>query len=283
MPSYRFCRPDDVPLLVRAIDACFGVHFPDLPPATVAGFRAEMKELAVWPSNCMVALQGEEPIAVLIGTKREREVLVLRLGVRPDHQRQGHASHLLASLSQKLAVLGPERLIAEVPLEAPGAMECFTANQYREECRYRDWRRAPAPLGEVPDELILPITAGELAEQGALEIPHGVSWERSRDTLLARQDRLRGAAIAMERIDAFVLYRHDGGGTVDVDAAVCRDDGRREVLLGLLLRWLARRHPASALRLPKLAGDELPPALLHGLGFEAGPTYARLAAVATPG
>ncbi|MEE8586660.1 MAG: GNAT family N-acetyltransferase, partial [Acidobacteriota bacterium] len=110
MPSYRFCRPDDMPRLVQAINECYNAHFPGNPPLTLDNFQREVRELNVWPSNCMIAWRGEEPIAVSIATKREREVLVQRVGVRPGHQRQGHGLHLVTSLSQKLAVLGPSRL-----------------------------------------------------------------------------------------------------------------------------------------------------------------------------
>ena len=136
MSSYRFCRPDDIEYLVRAVHECWDVHFPDAEPMTVERFRDEMKFLDVWPSNCLVASTDGGPVAVLIGTKRTFEVAVLRLGVHPGHQRQGHGLHLLTSLSQKLAVLGPERLVAEVPRSRPGAVELFAAAGYVREATF---------------------------------------------------------------------------------------------------------------------------------------------------
>ncbi|HEX6201845.1 MAG TPA: GNAT family N-acetyltransferase, partial [Thermoanaerobaculia bacterium] len=116
MPSYRFCRPDDIPLLVHAVETCYRPHDPAEPPWSPDSFRRGMREIDLWPSNSMVALDtAGEPLAVMIGTKRPDAVAVHRLGVRPDHLRQGHGLHLLTSLSQKLAVLGPDRLVAEVP------------------------------------------------------------------------------------------------------------------------------------------------------------------------
>ena len=29
MPSYRFCRPDDLTLIIKAINACYLMHYPE--------------------------------------------------------------------------------------------------------------------------------------------------------------------------------------------------------------------------------------------------------------
>ena len=135
MVAYRFCRPDDIPLLVSAVNHCYGAHFPAAPPLTVDGFRREMREAHLWPSNCMLATAGDEPVAVVLGTKTPEEVRVSRIGVAPGHQRRGHGRHLLESLGSKLAVLGPPRLVAEVPAELADAIAFFAALGWREEPR----------------------------------------------------------------------------------------------------------------------------------------------------
>ena len=283
MPSYRFCRPDDIPYLVRAVGECYDVHFPGSPAMTLERFRAEMKALDLWPSNSMVASSDDGPIAVLIGTKRAEEVLVLRVGVRPDHQRQGHGGHLLTSLSQKLAVLGPERLIAEVPRSLPGVADFVATAGYRREATYTDYCRLPAPVEPVPAELVTPVTVDELVGDESFEISPEVAWERRRETLLGGKDELEGVAIVSpERIEAFLLYRPvaDGSG-VDVVAAGAPLSERRELFLELLLRHLAGATELP-LRLPKLAPGELPAPLLEKLGFEPGLRYDRYAAAATP-
>lgn len=294
MASYRFCRPDDLPLLVRALADCWRVHFPDRPEPSIERFRREMKELDVWPSSCMVALGGaggREPVAVLIGTRRPTEVLVLRVGVRPDHQRRGHAGHLLTSLSQKLAVLGPERLVAEVPRGHEPAEALLGATGYRPETDYTDFTLdaealAAAASTPAPEGLIAPATVAELAAAGALEVPPGVAWERQRATLVQRAERLAGLAIAgAERIEAWLVYEPAAAGrepaAIDVwgAGAADRDHGRR--LLGPLLAALAART-GRPLRLPRLAVGELPAGLPGSLGFVAGPQYTRWAARARP-
>ncbi len=281
MPSYRFCRPDDIPYLVRAVNECYDVHFPAAAPMTLERFRTEMKTLDLWPSNCLIASSDDGPIAVLIGTKRVDEVNVLRIGLRPDHQRRGHGAHLLTSLSQKLAVLGPGRLISEVPRALTGVSDFFAATAYRREVAFTDFVRAPAPVEAVPGELVIPITVDELIDHQLLDIPDEVAWRRRRETLVNGKDDFQGLAIATpERIEAFLLHQTTDAAT-DIVALGARSSERSQLFLSLLLRSLAGKTELP-LRLPKLAEGEVSASLLSGLGFEASAVYDRYAATATP-
>ena len=89
MSSYRFCRTDDISLLVDALNRCWSPYVPDEPPMTAAGFKRSIRDLQVWCSSCMVAFAGSDPIGVLIGAKRPSATLVHRIAVHPDHRRQG--------------------------------------------------------------------------------------------------------------------------------------------------------------------------------------------------
>lgn len=120
MSGYRFCRSDDVSLLVEAYNRCFRPHFPGKLELTVDAFKRLVRGIDLWTSSCMVAIAGDEPIGVLLAGKREHENLVYRIGVHPDHVGREHGSHLLTSLSQKLAILGPRRIVVELPEEQPG-------------------------------------------------------------------------------------------------------------------------------------------------------------------
>ena len=51
MPAYRFCRTDDISLLVDAVNACYGVHFPDQGALSTHDFKREIRELNVWASR----------------------------------------------------------------------------------------------------------------------------------------------------------------------------------------------------------------------------------------
>lgn len=291
MPSYRFCRPDDIPFLVRAVNECFAAHFPGTAAMTVESYRREMKELDLWPSSCMLALTDTDPIAVLTGTKREDETLVSRIGVRPGHEGQGHGGHLLTSLSQKLAVLGPPRLVAEVPAALPRVGHFFELQGWRRETAFTDWLRpAGRRVDPVPEGLVAPISVDELAASGALESPPGAAWVRTRKSLLGRRESLRGLAVASpDRIEAWLLHAAPEGPhrpetpaeVVGFATADPGEDGRRALLLGALLRQLAQAT-GGALRLARLAEGEVPEGLLAGLGFEPEAQYHRYATEAKP-
>ena len=139
LSSYRFCRTDDVALLVDALNRCWSPYFPDEPPVTPATFKRSIRDLQVWCSSCMVAFSGSDPIGVLIGAKRPSGTLVHKIAVHPDHRRQGHGRHLLASLGSKLAILGPPRIIAEVPETFAAACELFSASGYVQEALLTDY------------------------------------------------------------------------------------------------------------------------------------------------
>jgi hypothetical protein len=279
VPSYRFCRPDDIPLLVRAVNECFAVHFPGAPAMTVDSYRREMRELDLWPSSCMIALTDTDPIAVLTGTKREAETLVSRLGVRPGEEARGHGGHLVTSLSQKLAVLGPPRLVAEVPAALPRVGRFFDRLGWRREAAFTDWRRpAGGEVEPAPEGLVSPITADELAAGGALEVPAGAAWARTRQSLTNRRETLRGlAAASPDRIEAWLLHAPaEGAGPAEVVGFGTAPGARRDLLLAALLRQLARESGGDV-RLARLAAGELPADLLASLGFAPEAQYHRYA------
>jgi len=209
MSAYRFCRTDDVALLVDALNRCWSPYFPDEPPVTAVSFKRSIRDLQVWCSSCMVAFSGSDPIGVLIGAKRPGATLVHKIAVHPDHLRQGHARHLLASLGSKLAILGPPRIIAEVPESLAPACGLFSASGYTQEALLTDYvlQREAHDVPE-PGRFLIPVTVDDLAANDLLEQAHPpVCWDRSVETLTARKDDISGLAVASdERIEAYVLY-----------------------------------------------------------------------------
>lgn len=294
MVSYRFCRPDDLPLLARAVNECYNVHFPDAPEASAERLKDEVRALDVWPSNAMVGLEGDQPVAVMIGTKRPDEVLIHKIGVRPDYRRRGHGLHLLTSLSQKLAVLGPPRLIAELPDDRPDLHAFFEAAGYRREKTYWDWEWFDtSPYPRMAD-FEMPIDAATLDEMGLLPETPGVSWARDRRSLLGGE--LRGLACAgPDSIEAYVLHRPALPPERYEEALAlvyCATIGSRTVepwmtpqnLLGPLLAGVAEEAKRSGrrLRVPRVAPEEHDEDFMVGVGLVDTESYHLYAAVATP-
>jgi hypothetical protein len=277
LSSYRFCRTDDIGLLVDALNRCWLPHFPDEPAMTPAVFKRSIRDLQVWCSSCMVAFAGSSPIGVLIGAKRPSGTLIHTIAVHPDHCRQGHGRHLLTSLSSKLAILGPPRIISEVPATLTSACRLFSACGYRQEPSLTDYvleeRDARAEsgsragsldpaTGEAAGGFVIPVTVDDLVANGLLEDGPPVCWERSIETLTARKDGIAGLAVATdERIEAYVLYVNDG--EILSLRSLVEDGGVR---VKLLLSQLAARGMRT-FRLRKVHQAECSTALLETLGF----------------
>jgi GNAT superfamily N-acetyltransferase len=279
LSAYRFCRTDDIGLLVDALNRCWAPYYPDEPPVTSAAFKRSIRDLQVWCSSCMVAFSGSDPIGVLIGAKRRSSTLVHKIAVHPDHRRQGHGRHLLASLGSKLAILGPPRIVAEVPETLAPACALFSASGYVEEARLTDYVLELPALGKSGDALserggaarveglVIPVTIDDLAANGLLGEDHPpVCWERSVETLTARKDDIAGLAVASdERIEAYVLYVSRGAEEADLMSlrSFIDDGGARSMQLLSQLR----ARGMESFRFAKVHPAEISTEWLETLGF----------------
>jgi len=269
--AYRFCRTDDIGLLVDAVNRCWAPYFPEEPPATAASFKRSIRNLQVWCSSCMVAFSGSDPIGVLIGAKRPSATLIHKIAVHPDHRRQGHGRHLLASLGSKLAILGPPRIVAEVPETLAPACGLFNASGYVQEAMLTDYVLDGPAMSErgndAPVEgLVIPVTVDDLAANGLLgDGDRQVCWKRSVATLTGRKDEIAGFAIASdEQIEAYVLCVKGEEKTEIVSLRFLIDDGGAR-----LKQLLSRLHAGgtSSLWFPKVHPGEISKELVETLGF----------------
>jgi GNAT superfamily N-acetyltransferase len=301
MAAYRFCRTDDIGLLVDALNRCWSPYAPDEPPMTPAAFKRSIRDLQVWCSSCMVAFSGDEPIGVLIGAKRPTGTLVHTIAVHPDHRRQGHGRHLLDSLSSKLAILGPPRISAEVPDTLDAACELFTASGYAQEAVLTDYvltteahadrDRDNGDKSDRGDErhdcnghFMIPVTVDDLAANGLLGAAESpVCWSRSPERLIASKDDIAGLAIATdERIEAYLLYMNrqnaEGRRATTADTAIAADAADVELVSlcsfvadgGAGLLQLISRLRTGGMRtvwFPKVHPAEMSKQRLDTLGF----------------
>ena len=304
MTAYRFCRTDDIGLLVDSLNRCWSPYFPDEPLMTPAAFKRSIRDLQVWCSSCMVALSGSDPVGVLIGAKRPSGTLVHKMAVHPDHVREGHGRHLLASLGSKLAILGPPRIIAEVPGTLDAACGLFSASGYVQEALLTDYvlqgeendalepanerqrlshasgagNRGPAsergggsggakPPGLHDGRFVIPVTVDDLAANGLLgDACPQACWERSVETLTARKDEIAGLAVASdERVEAYILYIRGSAPEAEiVSLRSLMDDDA--ALLEQLLSSLGAQG-IRILRFPKVHPAEISKDVLQTLGF----------------
>jgi N-acetylglutamate synthase-like GNAT family acetyltransferase len=240
----------------------------------------------------MVAFSGSDPIGVLIGAKRPWGTLVHTIAVHPDHLRQGHGRHLLASLGSKLAILGPAKIVAEVPETLAPACALFSASGYVQEAVLADYvlEGESSAVGDVTGAFVIPVTIDDLVANGLLgEAPPSpsasarhvqpqVCWKRSVETLMARKDEIEGLAVASdERIEAYLLWRsHEAEAEIVSLRSFTEDGGDR---LKLLLSQLRARTMGN-IRFPKVHSAESSEEFLETLGFHSAGRYLLYAAKA---
>ena len=281
MTAYRFCRSDDIGLLVDALNHCWAPYVADEPPMTPAAFKRWIRDLQVWCSSCMVAFSGPDPIAVLIGAKRPSGTLIHKIAVHPDHCRQGHGRHLLTSLSSKLAILGPPKMFAEIPETFEPTRALFAASGYVQEAVLTDYvLGAPALSEQRGDEaaplrvegFVIPVTVDDVVANDLLA-DQQVCWERSVETLTARKDEIEGLAVASdERIEAFVLHLKDG--EILSMRSFVEDGGAR------LKQLLSQLGAPGPLRIQKVHPAEFSNGLMDVLGFRSAAAHVLYAAKA---
>ena len=286
MTAYRFCRTDDMGRLVEAHNHCWLPDHPADPPLTLAEFKGLVRERQLWCSSCLIAYEGQEPVGFVFGCKREKETLLHRFAVHPSHRRRGHGRHLLTSINSKAAILGPPRLVVEVPEGEDAALGILRSCGYAQESILTDWRRAwpDGVLDERGEGLIIPVTAAELQANGLLsDLSPSPAWERAAPSLLALGERLSGTALVVEeRLAASILYMRPGaGGEGRILLLAAADPASGGAQLELLLRGLLRQHPETWV-FPRALPSEPAVEALRRVGFAPGARFQRMAAVAQP-
>lgn len=243
MASYRFCRSDDVPLLIRAYNECFrppgGTE-----PIDRDRFKWWVRALELWTSSCMVATEGPQLIGVLLAAKRETENCLLAVGVHPDFRHKGHGRHLVTSLSQKLAILGPPRILAEVP----AGHERFRT--FLEHCDYVEGEaltdyalEPPFAASTIPVEMIAEIGLDELAGAGFPDHAADFPWGRQPRSIARRQEyfaSVRVLALAgVDRFEAAIVVDESDRTARRILAIHYANEDQGSTLVGGLLRHYA--------------------------------------------
>ena len=252
MPSYRFCRPDDLGLIVRAINQCCRIHETDTPEMTEERLKAHMTLFAVRPGNCMVALERQQPVAAIISTRREASAWIQTLGCQPAFQRRGIASQLVEALVRKIAIQRTEDITVDVPEDNDAALQFFRSVGFEERGRLVTLEGAldssGRPMGEV-----IQVPAAELLD--ACEAFHAfpACWERSADSLAGYGELIQGYACRENgAIQGYLLHQ----GSTILDLACAPDADATQVSAILLARLNAVDTPPF--KLPKVnASDPL--------------------------
>jgi GNAT superfamily N-acetyltransferase len=266
-------------LLVEAYERCRGPEDAGEPALDRHGFKRLVRDLDLWCSSCMVAFEGREPVGVLLGAKRPESTLVYGLRVHPGHRRRGHGRHLLTSLSQKLAILGPPQLAAEIPADREAAHAAFSACGWTLESRLTDWSRKATPASDASGEAreaLAPVSFEDLEAAGLLPGAGSRCWQRDLPALAKQRERLSGLAFhSPDRIEAWVLWGEPAapGEAWPLLAVGSAPGALGRLGLSVVMNELGRLAGNAPLLLARTAPqelEELKGSLLAELGFERG-------------
>ncbi len=281
MPSFRFCRPDDIPLLVEAVNRCYDIHFPHVPPLTLEGFKREVKHLNLWASSCMLALENNVPVGVLITAKRNVSSLILRLGLQPDYQGHNYGPQLVTSLKDKMAVLGPPALTVAIPDNREDLGKFFGKLDFKAHRNYCDFTASTSLSPPVSPELIIPVEVEDPGDRYLTQTGENnqsdetlLAWERRTQTLINRKKEIKGLGIPdMDGIAAYLFYIEDESANVSQQSPVtilglgCKSKEKGPMLLGLLIKYVSTSI-SPLIDIPKLSTHEVDFYFLEKLGLK---------------
>jgi len=261
MPSYRFCRPDDLTLIVRAINTCYRMHYPDEPEMTEERFKEQMTLFAVRPGNCMVALERQQPIGVVVSTKRDYGAWIQAVGCQPAFQRRGIATQLVEALLRKIAIQRTPIVTVDVPADNSAARRFFEALDFTVRGHYLSYQ-GPTPEITRAAEHIEPIPAPDLLAYYAQFHPIPACWERDAASLAGYGALPQGYAYyAQGTLQGYLIH---WGNTI-LDLAMAPEAEVEQVSAALLSRMrTAGSVHATIAKVPE--GEPIGPVLAR-LGF----------------
>jgi ribosomal protein S18 acetylase RimI-like enzyme len=261
MPSYRFCRPDDLTLIIRAINACYFVHYPDAPAMTEERLKEHMTLFHVRPGNCMVALERQEPVGVVVSTKRDYGVWIQALGCQPAFQRRGIATQLLEALVRKIAIQRAPLVTVDVSTTNTPALRFFEAVHFTVRGRYVSYQGLLTEAPNVPGS-IEAVPAPDLLTYYASFHTTSACWERNAESLAGYGTLPQGYAYyAQGMVQGYLIHRDN---TI-LDLALAPQADAEQVSAALLGRMCAAGCTHATLaKVPE--GESISSALVR-LGF----------------
>ncbi|CCQ75705.1 GNAT family N-acetyltransferase [Magnetospira sp. QH-2] len=88
--------------------------------------REDLQSLLATPGIlALIGIASEAPVAYILCRQAADEAEVISIATHPDHQRQGHAAHLLRVARTQLAGVGAPRLLLEVAADNDAARALY--------------------------------------------------------------------------------------------------------------------------------------------------------------
>jgi len=228
---------------------------------TAERFKAQMTLFDVRPGNCMVALERQQPVGVVVSTKRDYGAWIQAVGCQPTFQRRGIATQLVEALIRKIAIQRAPVVTVDVPADNAPAIQFFTALDFTVRGRYVSYQ------GLVPEATrsagrIEPVLAPDLLAYYAQFHTIPACWERNVASLTGYGTLPQGyACYTQDTVQGYLIYWHN---TI-LDLAIAPQADPEQVSAALLgqLRTAGMAHTTLA-KVPE--GEIIGPALVR-LGF----------------
>ena len=261
MPSYRFCRPDDLTLMIRAINTCYLMHYPDETAMTEERLKEHMTLFQVRPGNCMVALERQQPVGVVVSTRRDYGVWIQALGCQPACQRRGIATQLVEALVRKIAIQRAPLVTVDVPSTNTPALRFFEAVHFTVRGRYVSYQGFLTEVPGIPGRIEAVSPPDVLAYYAPFH-PVPACWERNAESLAGYGTRPQGYAYyTQDTVLGYLIHRN----STILDLALAPQADAEQVSAALLGRMHAAGYTHATL--PKVPEGECMVAVLARLGF----------------
>jgi len=268
MASYRFCRPDDIPRLVRAVNDCAPVVDQNTDQWSDETFKKYINQLDLWPGYCSLAVNDQHSACVLLSCKRPGKIQLLELRTNPDSLRRGHAAHLVTSLKDKVSIVAPDSYIeAIVPTHRSDLMGLFGAlDFFLEGESLFDFECTHFNFSTISTEIVVQAEIDELAEN--FEFKKCLNWERELKSLISTKKEIKVLAVAgIEGYMAYLAYKMTPDGKIAIVSMGQLDQPVKTIFYAMLVNKLIKDIGESIV-IPKITETEVPYTVLKELGFE---------------
>ena len=248
-----------VPQLVRLLGRCFSDYVVDL------GFTEELlfgmiRECSVDLRSSVVAMSGDEPIAVALIGRRGLRARLASMAVVPESRRKGCGVKLVERCLAESRARGEVSLELEVIEANVAARELYERNGFTRIQQLSGFEGAG--LNGVHSESLKTVDPAWIG-RSILRAAEDLPWQVSGETILQLGHpyvgfEMNGACAVIDERDEAISLR----------SLFVPTDQRRQGRATSLMRSLFARYPKRAWRVPALAPESTRAFFLEGLGFE---------------
>ena len=213
--------------------------------------------------------------------------LILRLGIHPNYRGNDYGHHLVTSLIDKMAVLGPPLLTVVIPDERKDLVAFFEKLEFTAHRNYWDFSTTTSLTPPTSSQWIIPVEPKDLEDRSLRKAEEDnrsdetlLAWDRRTQTLNNLKKEIKGIGIPdVDGIAAYLFYI-DQGSLVKILGLGCKNQEKETMLLGLLIKHLSTTI-SSSIEIPKLSTHEVDFSFLETISFRKTQSYTEYCVITT--